>query len=104
LLGGANDLRGYYRDRFAGEESLLGSAELRLYLGALDIFVPETYGLLFFSDAGRVYIDNDFSSAWHVSFGGGLWIAPISKDHTISFTIAHSPESTLVYLSSGFTF
>jgi len=104
LLGGANDLRGYYQDRFAGEESLLGTAELWIQLGRMDVLVPETFGLLLFADAGRVYIDNDFSNTWHSSFGGGLWIAPVSKDHTISFTVAHSPESTLFYLASGFTF
>ena len=104
LLGGANDLRGYYQDRFAGEESLLGSAELRLYLTSFNVFIPETFGILLFADVGRVYIDNDFSNVWHSSIGGGLWIAPVSKDHAISLTLAHSPEATLFYLSSGFTF
>ncbi len=104
LLGGANDLRGYYQDRFAGEESLLGSIELRVNLASLNILVPETFGLLAFSDVGRVYVDNDFSNVWHSSFGCGFWLSPVSKQHTVSLTVAHSPESTLFYLSSGFTF
>jgi outer membrane protein assembly factor BamA len=104
LLGGVNDLRGYYQDRFAGEESLLGSGELRITIGSAHIFVPERYGIFLCADAGRVYIDNDFSNAWHTSFGGGVWVAPVSSDHTISLTVAHSSEATLLYLGSGFTF
>jgi hypothetical protein len=104
LLGGANDLRGYYQDRFAGEESLLGSAELRLKIKDFSILVPVSFGATLFVDVGRVYIDNDFSNAWHSSFGGGLWIAPVSKEYTVSLTLAHSPETTLFYLRSAFSF
>lgn len=104
FMGGANSLRGFYRDRFAGEASYLGSAELRVKLSPITILVPSTIGLHLFADAGRVYIDNDFSNVWHTSFGGGLWLAPVSSEHTIVLTVAHSLEATQLYLTTGFAF
>jgi len=104
MLGGANDLRGYYQNRFAGEESLLGSAEVRVKVADVNILVPMTFGAMIFTDAGRVYVDNDFSNNWHSSFGGGIWVAPVSKSYTVSLTASHSPEETLFYLGSAFSF
>ncbi len=94
FLGGADDLRGYYRDRYAGVSSAFGSAELRIDIAKFNIFVPGTFGVLLFVDAGRVYVDNDFSNRWHTSFGGGLWIAPVSREHTVTLTASHSSETT----------
>ncbi len=104
FAGGANSLRGYYKDRFAGEGSYLGSVDVRIKLASVNLFVPATIGLLLFADAGRVFIDNDFSNLWHTSFGGGLWVAPISPVHTIALTIGHSTEATQIYLTTGFAF
>ncbi len=104
FMGGASNLRGFYRDRFAGEASYLGSAELRIKFASLTAVVPSTIGLHLFTDAGRVYIDNDFSNTWHTSFGGGLWFAPVSSEHTIVLTVAHSLEATQFYLTTGFAF
>lgn len=104
FLGGIDDLRGYYRNRYAGVASALGSAELRIDIAKCNIAVPGTFGALLFVDAGRVYVDNDFSNLWHTSFGGGLWVAPVSKVHTVSLTASHSSETTRFYLSTGFAF
>jgi hypothetical protein len=104
FMGGATSLRGFYRDRFAGEGSYLGTAELRIKLASLTAVVPSTLGLHLFADAGRVYVDNDFSNAWHTSIGGGLWFAPVSSAHTIVLTVAHSDEATQLYLTTGFAF
>lgn len=104
LLGGAQTLRGYYVDRFAGEESILASGDLRIQIAKIDVFVPSTIGILGFFDAGRVYVDNDFSNLWHTSFGGGVWIAPYSPERTVALTVAHSVEATQFYLTTGFAF
>jgi outer membrane protein assembly factor BamA len=104
FIGGETSLRGYYRDRFTGEASYLGTAELRVTIASLNVLVPSTMGLHLFADAGRVYVDNDFSNVWHTSFGGGIWVAPVSSEHTIAFTIARSPEATQYYLTTGFAF
>lgn len=103
-LGSVDGLRGYYQDRFAGEESILGSVELRVKLADFSLLVPQTFGLFLFSDVGRVHVDNDFSNVWHSSFGGGLSLAPVSTTFTVTLTLARSPESTLIYLGSGFAF
>ncbi|HYM20169.1 MAG TPA: BamA/TamA family outer membrane protein [Candidatus Kapabacteria bacterium] len=104
FLGGASSLRGYYSNRFAGEESILASADLRIEAASLSVFVPSKIGILLFADAGRVYVDNDFSNLWHTSFGGGVWVAPVSREHTIVLTIGHSSEATQMYLTTGFAF
>lgn len=104
FLGSATMLRGYYRDRFAGVQSLLASADLRIQIARVHVFEPTTIGVLGFFDAGRVYVDNDFSNTWHTSVGGGLWFAPVTSEHTVALTLAHSSEATQIYLTTGFAF
>jgi hypothetical protein len=73
-LGGDNDLRGYRRERFTGKEAFYQSSDLRLTLAQLKSFIPMKVGILGGYDYGRVWVDNESSSKWHQSVGGGLWL------------------------------
>ncbi len=103
-LGGSSTLRGWDEQRFAGRSSLFGSTELRLRLGKLFLLVPADVGLIGFSDVGRVIADDQDSNLWHTGFGGGIWIAPITRMHTVSLSVARGRERTGFYLKSGFVF
>ena len=37
-------------------------------------------------------------------FGGGLWLAPITRVHTVSISIARGRERIGYYVKSGFVF
>lgn len=104
FLGGVNTLRGYARDRFAGDASLLASAEFRLGLGYYSFLVPGIYGISLFGESGRVFNAHEISTVWHGAIGGGVWIAPLGRANTISFQAGHSKELTVIYFSMGFTF
>lgn len=104
FLGGPESLRGFRINRFAGEASALGSVELRSRVGGVQLLFPDEVGLLAFADAGRVVLDGRSPGGWHTAFGGGLWIAPVSRRHTISLSGARSREHSAVFLTAGFAF
>lgn len=104
FLGGADDLRGFARERFAGDGSVLGSAELRVNLGKFFIIVPGNYGFTVSGESGKVLYKETISDAMHTSINWGVWIAPISKDNIFALTVASSEERTTIILKSGFVF
>ena len=104
FLGGASTLRGWEEQRFAGRSAVFGSAEVRLRLGQVRLIAPSEIGLLGFLDAGRVMADGHDSNTWHTGAGGGIWIAPLARRHTVSFSVARGRERTGFYARSGFSF
>jgi hypothetical protein len=104
FLGGSNTLRGWEEQRFAGRSAIYGSTELRVRLGKLSVLVPADVGVIGFSDVGKVAADGERSNTWHTGVGGGVWLAPITRVHTVSFSIARGRERTGFYLKSGFVF
>jgi hypothetical protein len=104
FLGGADDLRGFARERFAGDGSVLGSAELRVNLGKFFIIVPGNYGFMVSGETGKVLYKETVSDAMHTSINWGVWIAPISKDNIFALTVASSEERTTIIVKSGFVF
>jgi hypothetical protein len=104
FVGGADSLRGFSTQRFAGDASALGNAELRLYLGRYFLVLPGEYGVFALADAGRVWVDGERSRRWHTAVGGGLWFAYLRRDHTVTVAAARSDEKTAFYLAMGFGF
>ncbi|MDE2999822.1 MAG: hypothetical protein OXU79_12155 [Gemmatimonadota bacterium] len=104
-ISGGN-LRGYRKNRFAGDTSLYGNSELRLVLTKINMFVAGEMGLLGTADAGRVFYDEDPASAdkWHTSIGGGIWLSFLQRRHTLSAAFVKGDDLTGVYLRSGFMF
>ncbi len=104
FLGGSATLRGWDEQRFAGRSSVFGTTELRLLLGKVFIIVPADIGFLAFTDVGRIAADGEESDVWHAGVGGGIWIAPITRVHTLSLSVARGRERTGFYVKSGFAF
>jgi outer membrane translocation and assembly module TamA len=61
-------------------------------------------GVIGFTDVGKVVSSGEHSDVWHTGVGGGLWIAPITRLHTVSVSVARSRERTGFYFKSGFAF
>ncbi len=104
FLGGSKTLRGFSRQRFAGDASLYGSAEFRVFLTRVTLLFPSEFGVVAVTDAGRVFQNGESSDKWHVSGGGGLWLAPVDREYTVSGTLVRSAEGTKFYVGTGFGF
>ncbi len=103
-LGGSSTIRGYARDRFAGDASLYGNAELRLKLGKAVLVLPGEYGIFGLTDAGRVFVKGESSNRWHPAYGGGLFFSILDLSTVFSITVATCDERTSVYFMAGFWF
>jgi hemolysin activation/secretion protein len=103
-IGGANTLRGFPKQRFAGDASAFGSAELRIPVTRVYFLVPGQLGVFALGDAGRVFVDGESSDKWHTAVGGGLWVSLLDPASGMSLSIADSEEGTGVYVHLGLSF
>jgi hypothetical protein len=101
FVGGRQTLRGHRYQRFAGDASLYGSAELRAPVTRTTLLVRGDVGVLGFADAGRVFVDGSSPGGWHTASGGGVWFASLGT--AVSATYAVGEERRL-YLSLGLPF
>lgn len=104
FLGGRGSLRGWDAERFAGDASLYGSAELRLLLGAVRLLLPGDLGVFGIADAGRVYLDGESPGGWHAGYGGGFWFSFLGRQNTLSASVVTGDEETAVYINYGFEY
>jgi len=104
-LGGARSLRGFAGNRFAGDASLLGSAEARLRLFNTFILVPGQLGVFGVADYGRVFLDEDTSSddvdGWHSDYGGGLYYGFLKRTFVVAAGWATGKEGSRFYFGLG---
>ncbi len=102
--GGGSAVRGLPPQRYAGDGSLFGSAELYLTLTRAFIHVPGRLGLLGFYDIGRVYLEGESSKDWHDGYGGGVFFLTPGRRNIVSFSVGRSEGNTAYYLRAGFAF
>jgi hypothetical protein len=96
------NLRGYPYQRFRGDMSLYGSAELRARLVYLNLGVARVHlGAFGLADAGRVYVDGDSPGGWHTGYGGGLSLQTLGRVGTIAYARG---ERGAVYVTLGMPF
>ena len=103
-IGGAESVRGFAAQRFAGDSALFGSVELRLEVTRFFVLVPGRGGVFGLLDTGRVWLDGEESDRWHTGWGGGVWVAPLIRENTFSLAVATSDEDTRIYFAYGFNF
>lgn len=103
---GEGPVRGLRRNRFAGDASLYGNAELRLALAGINLLVPGEFGLFGAADVGRVFYAGDPGDAddWHNGTGGGLWLSFLERRMTLSVAVMKGRDLTGVYLRAGHMF
>jgi outer membrane translocation and assembly module TamA len=77
-LGGADDLRGYRRERFYGQTSFSNSNELRFITNLRSYVMNGKIGLSVFYDQGRVWQPGENSDTWHTDYGVGFYLAPFN--------------------------
>jgi hypothetical protein len=103
-LGSNNFLRGFRKNRFAGDALFYSGLEVRLKLFNSKSFVlPGSVGLLGFGEVGRVWLRNEESRKWHDSYGGGLYYAAFNVA-LFSATMGFSREEKTFNFSVGSKF
>jgi hypothetical protein len=104
FIGGSGTVRGLRLQRYAGDASAWGNAELRLRLFRANLLVPEDIGIFGLVDSGRVFLEGEDSNRWHTGVGGGLWMSFLRRENTVSIAVAHSEGRTRLYFGAGFGF
>lgn len=101
FVGGGSTVRGWSEQRFAGDASVYGNAELRFFVTKFFFFLPGDLGAFSLADAGRVYRAGERSELWHSSLGGGLWAAFLGRTNTLSVSYARGREGGGFYFRTG---
>lgn len=107
FLGGADSVRGYRRQRYAGDSAFFASVEARFPIGTGKLVIPAQYGLFALADAGRVWLEGESSDRWHSAYGGGLWMRILPLPYTVFHAaVAKGPEADGLrfYVNFGFTY
>lgn len=103
---GEGPVRGLHKNRFAGDASLYGNAELRLAVARINLVVPGEFGLFGAADVGRVFHagDPDDADDWHNGNGGGIWLSWLERRATVSVAVMKGRDITGVYFRAGHMF
>lgn len=104
FVGGRSTVRTLVPQRYAGDASLSGTAELRVRLAHFAFVLPLDLGVFGFLDTGRVYADGASSGGWHTAAGGGLWLGILNPSMALTFTLASGAGQTEVLLGTGLSF
>ena len=104
FIGGADTVRGFPAQRFAGDAAAWGNVELRVFVTRFFVILPGELGVFGLSDAGRVFLGGESSDRWHTSVGGGLWISVLNRQQTMSVAVARSRDRTAAYVRGGLSF
>jgi hypothetical protein len=106
FVGGEKNLRGFRKERFAGDGSLYGNLEVRLPVVRTSLLFPTEFGVLGAADAGRVFFEGDPQEAdsWHTGIGGGIWISLLDRAQTLSVSVMRGDDLTALYFQAGLHF
>ncbi|MFZ1320240.1 MAG: BamA/TamA family outer membrane protein [Ignavibacteria bacterium] len=101
FLGGTNSLKGFSRERFAGDAVVVAQSEIRLAVARVNILVPGMLGFSVFGGTGRVYLGGEDSERWHSSFGSTVWITYLDRMFNLGLTVAKSDEGFKFFFGTG---
>ncbi len=104
FLGGKTNLRGFRRNRFAGDNSFYQNTEIRIKLMNINsyVFNGQT-GISLFNDIGRVWFNGENSKEWHDGYGIGLWLIPFDST-VLTLTYNRSNEDSFIDFKFSYLF
>lgn len=104
FVGGEENLRGYRRERFAGDASITGQAELRVRISKIKFIIIGDLGLTFFAEVGRVFVRSESSKKWHPSYGLGSWFSLLEHRLVASCSVGFSSEDNNISFATSMEF
>jgi hypothetical protein len=102
FIGGSDTIRGYGRNRFAGDASLYGNAQAMVSLFNMNLILPVRVGVLGLAEAGRVWVEGESSDKWHPAFGGGIFLRVPATEFVLHGILAHGTEGNHFHVNVGF--
>lgn len=104
-LGGRRSLRGFEKQRFAGDLALLGSTELYARVGSLRVRErPVTLGFMLLADAGRMFQNGLSEGSTRIAAGGGLWLRDEITGTEVTISVADGGAGPRLYVGVGSAF
>jgi hypothetical protein len=104
FVGGRGSVRALDRQRYAGDASLDGTAELQIPIGRVVFLLPFNLGIYGFGDAGRVYLDGRSPEGWHAGTGVGLSIGIADPSPLFAVEVGNSGGRSLWRVRTGVNF
>lgn len=105
-LGGSDTIRGVMFRRFASENAVSYSIELRSWVFSIP-FKNIELGMNIFVDGGRVYRNDDWSSLFkehNLALGFGGVMSIFTPDFILKYDLGFSAEEMGLYLGTGYSF
>lgn len=103
-IGGDFDVRAFRFQRFSGKQSFFQTSDVRYEMGKFkNGIVPIKYGFFAGFDYGRVWLQDDFSTKWHNSYGAGFWLNGVNLI-TGRVALFHSEDGARISAGIGFGF
>ena len=102
FIGGADTVRGFGRNRFAGDSSAYANAQAMVSLFNMTFILPLRVGVLGLADVGRVWLEGESSDQWHPAYGGGVFFRVLTTNAVLHGVLAHSDEGNRFYVNLGF--
>jgi hypothetical protein len=102
--GGGSSVRGLPAQRYAGDGSLYGGADLYIPLFNTFLFAPGKLGVSGFYDLGRVFLEGETSHHWHHGAGGGIFFTTPGRHTLVSVQVGTSEGNTAVYIRGGLAY
>jgi hypothetical protein len=102
FIGGSDSVRGYDRNRFAGDSSAYGNAQAILSLFHANLILPMRIGLMGLADVGRVWVAGESSEKWHTGVGAGIFARVISTQLSGHALLVHGDEGNKFYVNIGY--
>jgi hypothetical protein len=100
-IGGGATVRSLRYNRFAGDASIYGGAELRLKIARISPLLGSDIGIMGLADVGRVFVEGQSSDVWHPGYGGGIWLAFLNGRTRATISAAGGQGSARFYLNFG---
>jgi hemolysin activation/secretion protein len=104
FIGGRGSVRQLDRERYAGDASLAGTAELQIPVAKFGFVLPLDVGIYGWADAGRVYFEGESPGGWHKAAGVGLWVGIVNPVTAISLEFGDQRGRSGIRVRTGLTF
>jgi hemolysin activation/secretion protein len=102
FIGGSDTVRGYGRNRYAGDSSVYANAQAMVSLFDMNLILPMRVGVLGLADVGRVWLEGESSDKWHPAYGGGVFLRVLTTPAVFHGLLANSVDGTHFYVNVGF--
>ncbi|MHB8078097.1 MAG: hypothetical protein ACYDIE_02415 [Candidatus Krumholzibacteriia bacterium] len=104
FIGGRASVRELDRERYAGDASLCGTAELQIPVAHFVFLLPIDFGVYGYGDAGRVYVDGASPGGWHTGTGVGFWIGILNPTTAVNLELGDQRGRSALRVRTGLSF